>query len=189
MHRLQGTVGTEPVQQRGGVQAKDDMVGLPDKVLKIVGSTAGDSRVQRVLQVSLPRLMPSTWAPSAGQLQCTCRPADPDPLRDNVLFYHIFTSTPSGARSGKSRRSFYGFPASSTVRAALRSQHRGAHDHPMVVVAVQRAAGACACSSTALHRDAVPLSLSSTRKPQARSSVSIAVRCGRLSGAAAPRCG
>ena len=66
----QGTVGSEPVQQRGGVQAKDDMVGLPDKILKIVSLTAGDIAVlQRVLQVSLAAVDAVHMEAGAGQLQ------------------------------------------------------------------------------------------------------------------------
>ena len=66
----QRTVGSEPVQQRGGVQAKDDMVGLPDKVLKIMGLAAGDIAVlQRVLQVSLAAVDAVHMEAGAGQLQ------------------------------------------------------------------------------------------------------------------------
>ena len=66
----QMAVGAKPVQQRGGVQAKDDMVGLPDKVLKIVGLAAGDIAVlQRVLQMSLAAVDAVHMEAGAGQLQ------------------------------------------------------------------------------------------------------------------------
>ena len=46
------------------------MVGLPDKILKIVGLTAGDIAVlQRVLQVSLAAVDAVHMEACAGQLQ------------------------------------------------------------------------------------------------------------------------
>ena len=64
------SVGFDTIQQRGGVQAKDDMVGLPDKILKIVGLTAGDIAVlQRVLQMSLAAVDAVHMEACAGQLQ------------------------------------------------------------------------------------------------------------------------
>ena len=66
----EGAVGLEPLDQGRGVQAEDDMVGLPHKILKIVGLAADDvALIQRILQMALAAVDAVHMEPGLGQLQ------------------------------------------------------------------------------------------------------------------------
>ena len=63
-------VGLEPVDEGRGIEAEDDVVGLRDEVLEIVGLSAGDiAVVEGVLQVALAAVDAVHMEPGFGKLE------------------------------------------------------------------------------------------------------------------------